>query len=313
MVGALLLAAAFVLVLLPFSLQSYGRTEYNTPAFISMLSVGVATFFLFAIWEKYFTRTQFIHFELFRDRTVLGASFLAAVLFCSFYCWDHLLFNFCVVIYRLPVGMAGYIDQIYNTGSCFWSVIVGVIIRQTRRFKPVCLYFGIPLVLLGTSLMIYFCGGYGSDNVGYLVMCQIFIAFAGGTLVIGEDLAVMASSPREGVPLMLSMLSLFSSIGSAIGFAASAAVYSNIFPATLCKEITDDNGALCREIYQAGYTKQIIYPEGSRMRIAIDKAWTEYMKYDCITATSVLALAIPLTMLWKDIYLDRKQNKGVMI
>lgn len=313
MIGALLLTSAFVLVLLPFSLQSYGRTEYNTPAFISMITVGFVTFFLFAIWERYFTRAPFIRYEFFKDRTVLGASFLAAVLFCSFYCWDHLLFNFCVVFYRLPVGMAGYIDQIYNTGSCFWSVIVGVIIRQTRRFKPICLFFGVPLVLLGTSLMIYFCGGYGSENVGYLVMCQIFIAFAGGTLVIGEDLAVMASSPREGVPMLLSMLSLFSSLGSAVGFAASAAVYSNIFPATLCHDLPDDNGVLCREIYQAGYTKQVTYPVGSRHRLAIDRAWTEYMKYDCIAATSVLSLAIPLTLLWRDLSLDRKQNKGVVI
>lgn len=312
-IGASLLTAAFVLILLPFSLQSYGRTEYNTPAFITMITVGFVTFFLFAAWERFGTRAPFIRYELFEDRTVLGASILAAVLFCSFYCWDHLLFNFCVVFYRLPVGMAGYIDQIYNTGSCFWSVIAGVIIRHTRRFKPISLYFGVPLVLLGTGLMIHFCGGYGNDNVGYLVMCQIFIAFAGGTLVIGEDLAVMASSPREGVPMMLSMLSLFSSLGSAVGFAASAAVYSNVFPTTLCQELGDGNGTFCQEIYQAGYTKQITYPVGSKTRLAIDKAWTKYMKYDCITATSLLALAIPLTVIWRDISLDKNQNKGVMI
>lgn len=313
MVGAILLIAAFVLVLLPFGLQSFGRTEYKTPGFICMLVIGFVLFFVFAIWEKFYTHTRFIRYELFKDPTVLGACSLAATLFFSFYCWDHYFFNFCVVYYKLSVAMAGYMGQIYNTGSCFWSVVVGVVVRYTRRFKPMCLYCALPVVILGTGLMIYFCGGEGSPDIGYVVMCQIFVAFAGGTLVIGQDLAVMSSSDREGVPMMLSMLSLFSSLGSAIGFAASAAVYTNVFPSTLYKSLPEQDLPDFETIYKGGYQQQVIYPVGTEVRTAVEHAWTTYMKYNCTVATAVLALAIPSTIVWKDYYLDRKQNRGVVV
>lgn len=305
--------SAFVLVLLPFGLQSYGRAEYKTAEFICMLVIGALLFVAFAIWERFYTHTHFVRYELFKDRTVVGACSLAGILFFSFYCWDHYFFNFCVVYYHLSIGMAGYMGQIYNTGSCFWSVIVGIVVRYTRRFKHICLYFGLPVVILGTGLMIYFCGGEGSHNIGYVVMCQIFIAFAGGTLVIGQDLAVMSSSDREGVPMMLSMLSLFSSLGSAVGYAASSAIYTNVFPTALYKFLPQEDRANFDAIYQGGYVKQITYPIGSTTRDAIEHAWTSYMKYNCTTATAVLVLAIPCTVLWRDYHLDRKQNRGVVM
>lgn len=161
--------------------------------------------------------------------------------------------------------------------------------------------------------MVYFCSGEGSANIGYLVMCQIFIAFAGGTLVIGQDLAVMSSSDREGVPMMLSLLSLFSSLGSAVGYAASSAIYTNVFPTALYKFLPQENRGNFDAIYQGGYVKQITYPVGTATRGAIEHAWTSYMKWNCITATAVLILAIPSTLLWRDYYLDRKQNRGVVM
>ncbi|KAJ6136610.1 MFS general substrate transporter [Penicillium capsulatum] len=312
LVGAVILISAFVLVLLPFGLQNYGRAEYKTAKFICILVIGAVLFFVFAIWERFYTHTHFVRYELFRDRTVLGACALSGILFFSFYCWDHYFFNFCVVYYHLSIEMAGYMGQIYNTGSCFWSVIVGIDVRYTRRFKHICLYFGLPVVILGTDLIIFFCSGEGSASSGCVVMCQIFIAFAGGTLVIGQNLAVMSSSDREGIPMMLSMLGLFSSLGSTVGYAASSAIYTNVFPHTLYQAPLEDR-ANFHDIYKGGYAKQNTCRIGSVTRHAIEHAWKSYMKYNCITATAVLVLAIPSTTLWRNYHLDRKQNRGVIM
>lgn len=278
-----------------------------------MIVVGFVSFCAFAVWEKFYSHTQFIRYELFKNRTVVGACALAGTVFFSFYCWDYYYINFCIVYYHLSVGMAGYMGQIYNTGSCFWSAVVGLVICYTRRFKNICLFFGVPVIILGTGLMIHFCGGGDNSNVGYLVMCQIFIAFAGGTLIIGQDVAVMVSSDREGVPMMLSMISLFSNLGGAIGYAVSAAIYANTFSGVLYNALPEQARSDYMTIYKGGYVTQITYPLGSEVRLAIDKAWSVYMKYDCIAATAVLGLAIPATLLWRDYNLDRKQNKGVVL
>ncbi|KAL5362865.1 major facilitator superfamily domain-containing protein [Aspergillus floccosus] len=288
-IGALLLTAAFLLLLLPFSLQSYGKAEYNSAKFIAMVVTGFLLFFVFGAWERYGARCPFIQFHLLKDRTV----------------------NFCIVVYQLSISMTGYVGQIYNVGSCFWSAIFGLIVYATRQFKYTCLGFGLPLVLLGAGLMIHFRTADGS--IGYIVMCQIFIAFGGGTLVIGQDMAVMAASNRDGVPMMLSMIGLSSSLGGAIGYAVSAAIYSNTFPSALRHALPVGSKSDYLKIYRGGYTAQLEYPVGSPIRLAINEAYGEYMKYACITATGLMALGIPAIAVWRNFRVDKKQNKGEMM
>ena len=166
--------------------------------------------------------------ELFKQRTVLGACLLAAILYYSFYSWDLYYYYFVEVVYDLDITKTGYMTQIYNIGSCFWGVVFGAYIRQMKHFKYACLFFGLPLMFLGAGLMIHFRGS--ESGIGYLVMSQIFIAFSGGTPVIGEDMAVMSAADRDGVPLMLSLIGLFSSLGGAIGYAVAGAINANVFP-----------------------------------------------------------------------------------
>ncbi|KAE8387013.1 major facilitator superfamily domain-containing protein [Aspergillus alliaceus] len=310
-IGTILLTAAFLLVLLPFSLQSYGQAEYNSPMFIAMLVIGVLLFPVFASWERYGTATPFIQFELFKERTVLGACVVSASLFFSYYAWELYFYNSCMVVYGLSVSVAGYVGQIYNVGSCFWSAVFGILVYVTKQFKYSCLGFGLPLVMLGAGLMIHFRSAGG--NIGYIVMCQIFISFGGGTLVIGQDMAVMAASDREGVPMMLSMIGLFSSLGGAIGNAASAAIFSNTFPAVLRDALPAESKSQYMDIYLGGYLKQLHYPAGSDIRDAINQAYRAYMKYGCITAVAVMAVGLPAIAMWRNYRVDKKQNKGEMM
>lgn len=310
-VGCVILMAAFILFLLPFSLEQYGYAGYHSAKFIAMIVVGVCLFPVFYVWERYFARYHFIRWELFRSRTVTGACCLAAILYFSFYSWDLYYQSFVMVVYDLDLATAGYMGQIYNVGSTFWGVIFGIWVRQTRHFKYTALFFGLPLMMLGAGLMIHFRGA--DQGIGYLVMCQIFIAFSGGTLVISQDMAVMAASDRDGVPMLLSLLGLTSSIGGAIGFAVSGAIYANTFPQALQNYLPDEAKSNATAIYLGGYLEQMTYPVGSPIRIGIDSAWGYYQRQGCIAATAVLVLAIPSIAVWKNYNVDRKQNKGVLI
>ncbi|POR36869.1 Siderophore iron transporter mirB [Tolypocladium paradoxum] len=310
-VGALMLMAAFVLFLLPFSLASYGRASYGSATFIAMVVVGFLLFFAFAAWEKWFARTHFIRWELFRQRTVLGACCMAAISYFSFYSWDLNFYSFVTVVYGLDVSMAGYMTQIYNVGSCFWGVVFGLWVRYTERFKYTVLCFGLPLMFLGAGLMIRFRGQ--DADIGYIIMCQILIAFGGGTIVIGDDMAVMAASDREGVPMMLSLLGLFANIGGAIGDAVSAAIYADAFPRALQERLPADVQDQRSKIYLGGYLLQQTYPVGSPTRDAINYAWGQSQKYGAISATAILVLGIPAIGVWKNYRVDKKQNKGTMI
>lgn len=310
-VGCFILMAAFILFLLPFNLASYGLAAYSEPKFIVMVVIGILLFPAFYVWERYFTHTHFLRWQLFKNRTVTGACGLAAVLFFSFYCWNLYFQYFVMVVYDLNVAMAGYMGEIYNVGSTFWGVVFGVWIRYTRHFKYTALFFGVPMMFLGAGLMIHFRST--DQGIGYLVMCQIFIAIAGGTLVISEDMAVMAAADRDGVPMMLSLLSLSSGIGGAIGYAVSGAIYQNTLPQALERYLPEEAKANATAIFLGGYTVQKSYNTTDPVRIAINQAWGYYEKEACIAATALLVLCIPAIAVWKNYNVDRKQNKGTMI
>ncbi|CAG8197480.1 unnamed protein product [Penicillium nalgiovense] len=181
------------------SLANYGRAEYGEATFIAPLVIGFFLFFVFAAWKNC----------------------LSAILYFSFYSWDLYYYYFVMVVYNLDVTMADYMTAIYTVGSCFWSPIFGLWFRYVKEFKYSCLFFTLPLMTLSAGLMIHFRDS--DSNIGYVIMCQIFIAFAGDIMVIGEQMAVMCASDREGIPMIISLVSLFSNLGDAIGYAVSAA------------------------------------------------------------------------------------------
>ncbi|CAK7215175.1 hypothetical protein SCUCBS95973_002392 [Sporothrix curviconia] len=316
-VGALLLMAAFVLVLLPFSLQSYGLSHgYGSATFIAMLVVGVLLFPVFAAWEVYGLpqtpgAAPFLRWQLFRNRTVVGACAVSAILFFNFYTWDQYFYYYVQVVYDLDITRTGYMAQINGVGSTVWGVVFGVWIRKTRHFKYVCLFFGTPLLLLGAALMVYFRGA--GSAIGWLVMCQIFIAFGTATLIVGDEMAVMAAADREGVPLVIALLGLFASIGGALGNAVAAAVYASVFPRALLDKLPPETQADYLDIYIGGSATQLLYPVGSATRTVIDYAWQEAQKYECITAAAIVVLAFPAIALWKNYSVDRKQVKGTVL
>ncbi|KAF3388423.1 Siderophore iron transporter mirB [Penicillium rolfsii] len=305
-IGALLLMAAFILLLLPFSLTVYGRAQYSSATFIAMLVIGFCLLFVFAAWEKFFARRQFIKYSLLKQRTILGACLLSFVLNLGYAAWDLYFVNFTMVVYDLTVSQAGYMNQIYNVGSCFWAPLFGLYIRQTKHFKNACLFFGLPLMLLGSGLMIHFRGS--GSGIGYLVMCQIFVALAGGTLVIGQDMAVMSAADHTGVPMMLSILGLFASLGGAAGNAVASAIYTNVFPKTLIANLPVGSKADWSNIYIGGYLSQMEYPMGSAIRTAINIAWGDAQMYTCIVTTAAVALGLPCIAIWKNISVDKKQQ-----
>ena len=308
LVGLLLLAGGLALFLLPFSLYSYQADGWKSALVVSMIVIGGLLIIAFAVYEKYFAPVTFIPFELLTDRTVLGACVLSATLFISFYIWDSYFTSFLQVVNGLTVTETSYVANIYSIGSCFWALVVGLLIKVTGRFKWLALYFGIPLTFLGVGLMIHF--RQPDVNIGFIVMCQIFIAFSGGTLVICEQMAAMASTTHQYVAVALAMLSMASSIGGAIGSTVAAAIWTGVFPARLAAYLPEETQGELLTIY-GDITVQLSYPVGDPTRIAIQRAYGDAQRYMLIAATSVLVVAAVSVAVWRDIKVkDFKQVKG---
>lgn len=310
-IGLVLVIAGFALFLLPFNIYQKQAEGWKSPMIIAMIVIGGLLLIAFALWERFFAPVKFLPWELLTDRTVLGACVLAAVLFVSFYIWDSYFSSFLQVVNNLDITPSSYILNIYSIGSCFWSIIVGVLVRWSGRFKWLALYFGVPLTILGVGLMIQF--RQPDVNIGYIIMCQIFIAFAGGTLVICEQMAVMAAVEHQYVAVVIAMEGMFSSVGGAIGSTVAAAVWQGVFPVKLMEYLPEESQSNFTEIY-GDLVTQKSYPVGSATRDAIERAYGDAQKNMLIVATAVLVLAIGATAVWRDIKVKEfKQTKGNVV
>jgi hypothetical protein len=179
-------------------------------------------------------------------------------------------------------------------------------IRKLGRFKWLAMSM-LCLEILGVGLMIHF--RQPDQGIGYVIMCQIFIAFGGGSLIICEEMAVMAAAPHENVASMLALIGVFSSIGGAIGQAISAAIYTKKFPEAL-NHALPGNMTLNAELYGSLPT-QLSYAIGTPERTAVIYAYGQAQWYLTIASTCFLVPCFLFIALWQDFKVkELRQVKG---
>jgi hypothetical protein len=310
--GLLLLITGLALFLLPFNLFPYqGATlneQWSSALVVSMLVIGFATVIAFVIWEWKFAPVTFIPFHLLKDRTILGCCLVAGIFFVEYYIWNNFFGSFLQVVPGLTIVQTGYVLNIYSMGSCFWSFISGLILRYTGDFKWQALGFGMPLTLLGVALMIVF--RQPEVNIGYIVMCQLFIAFGGGTLVITQQVGAMAATTHQYIAVVLAMLSIFNSIGGAIGSSVAGAIWGGTFTEDLARFLPPESVADA-SLIAGNLTMQLSYPIGDPTRIGIQNAYGNSQRIMLISATAVTVLGFPAIAIWQAIDTrKRKQVKG---
>lgn len=307
----ILLSAGFTLFLLPFSIYSYQKYGWRDPLTISFIVVGVVLIAAAVVWEKYFAPVQYMPWELLKDRTVIGACVLAAVLFVEYYIWTAYFNSFLQVVLRTNIWQTGYIGSIYSIGSCFFSIPVGYAIRRTGRFKWVALYFGVPVTILAIGLLIQF--RHAGTSLGWIIFVEIIYAFAGGASVICEQVAVMAAAAHQEVAVVLAVEGMFSSVGGGIGSTVAGAIWTGVFPQKLMEYLPEESKANFSSIY-GDLTVQISYPVGSPTHQAIVMAYDDALKNMFIAATAITAIGLAAVFAWRDIKIkDVKQVKGNVI
>ena len=310
-VGLLLLTAGLSLFLLAFNLWPLQPQGWRAPIVICFLVFGLLLTVLFALWEKYFATVTFIPFSLLTDRNMIGSYVLGATVFISYFCWNSYFSSFLQVVNGLSVTESSYIIQSYSLVGSLSSIATGVVIRYTGRFKVITLYFAIPIYVLFSGLMIYFRSP--GQSVGYIVMCQIFIAIGSGVIIITPQIAAMSVASHQHVAVILAILSMFSSVGGAIGLAIAGAIWQGIFPVRLAKYLPSEAQSNALIIYSS-LEAQLAYPVGTPTRYAIQQAYGDAQKMMLTASVAIWVIGIAAVMSWRNVNVKEvKQAKGVII
>ncbi|PVH89957.1 MFS general substrate transporter [Cadophora sp. DSE1049] len=311
-VGLFLISAGAAFFLLPFNIYFQQAKGWGSALIICFLVFGILLLVAFGIWEKFFAPVSFIPWDILRDRTVLGACLLSFTLFISNSCWALYFSSVLQVVNGLSITDASYVVQIQTVGSVLTALAGGGIISWTGRYRPISLYFGVPVSILGLGLLIYF--RKADQGIGYIVMCQIFMSFASGILIICDEIAIMAAaSKQQFFAVSIAVLGLFGSFGSAIGLTISSVIWQNILPNKLAQYLPAEDLPNLIMIY-ADITTQLTYPIGSPTRLAIQHTYGDAQRSLLIAATTVWVLAVLAVLMWRDIkVIGIKQTKGTVV
>ena len=307
-VGLLLISAGVALFLLPFNLYSMQGKGWSSPLVISMLVVGIVLILAFVAWERFFAPITFIPYRLLLDRTVFGACLLSAGLFMSYTLWSAYFGSFLQVVKSLSIQNASYVSQSYTVVGVLVAVSVGYLIHKTGRFKYVAMFVGIPMSILGQGLLMHFRSADG--NVGYIVMCHIFIAIAQGVIVICDEIAILAAASHEHVAVCLAILGIFANIGGAVGLTIASAIWQDVLPKKLLEYLPAEDLPNFPMIY-GDITTQLSYPMGSPTRLAIQNAYGDALLRLLAASTAVWVIGAVGVLMWRNINVKNiKQTKG---
>ena len=305
LIGVLLLAAGLVLFLLPFNLYEYQSKEWRTPFIIAFIIVGGCLIIIFALYERFLAPITFLPWEIMKNPTVIFTYVMVAALYVPYETWYNATYfpQMMQVAFYQSITDSNYIGNIYSVVSSFWSLVFGFILRYNGRTKWHAALFGVPITILGVGLLIHF--RFPSDYVGYICMCLVFVSVGGGTLVICEQVNVMAAVPQRYVAAVLSVETMITQIGDTIGEVISNAIWLNLLPKKLEQNLP--KGAPVEQIY-GSLPKQLSYPKGSHMRNQINKSYSDTHLIPLIVGVCMYCITLGSTLMWNDIDV-RKMRK----
>ncbi|KAK5958288.1 hypothetical protein OHC33_000130 [Knufia fluminis] len=307
-IGLLVLATGLALFLLTFNIYTLQPLLWRSPLIICFFIFGGLLIIAFGVWEAKFAPVTFVPWHLLKNRTVIFTYTMAGALYIGWYIWDTYFYSLLIVLFNQSIPHATYISNIYTMGSCFTCLVYGVCLRYYGHLKWYSLFWGVPLTMFGVGLMIKF--RQPDVNIGYIVMCQLFIAFGGGVLVTSEQTTLMAVSKQQDFPALLACESMIIAIGSAIGSTIASAMWQGIFPARLLQNLPADAQANFMEIY-GDIEVQSGYAWGSPTRDAINLSYGQTQRYMLIAATSIYVVCLASVALWQDVDVKNMKQRTI--
>ncbi|KZM28275.1 uncharacterized protein EKO05_0010747 [Ascochyta rabiei] len=308
-IGIFILALGLALFLLSFNLYTYQKDQWRSPLILCFLVIGFLLCICFGLWEKYFAPVTFIPWHLLRNRTVIFTYTMAASLYIAWYIWDSYFYSLLIVLFNQPVLYATYITNTYTMGSCTMSIIFGLMLRKYGKLKMYALFLGAPLTILGCGLMIKF--RQPNVNIGYIVMCQVFIAFGGGILVVAEQTTLMAVSKQQDFPALLAVEAMIISVGGAIGSTIAGAIWTGVFPVRLATNLAGTSAANDVLSIYGALDVQSSYAWGSPERDGINLSYAQTQRYMLIGGTCVYATLLISIALWQNVDVRKMKQRTI--
>ncbi|KAM0789489.1 hypothetical protein ACM66B_000309 [Microbotryomycetes sp. NB124-2] len=300
--GLLLLGTAWSLILLPFTLSSGAKGGWNNASMIAMETVGWVLLITFALWEQYGSKYPMCPARVY-NRTfvcclVIDVLYLlGGQLGLTYYSsWTYAIKDWSLQNYTWFLNTLG-------VSLCLFGVVAGLAMRYTHRYKWIQL-FGLCVRAVGAGLTFWAVGDNATDVA--LVWSQITIGIGGACSVVGSQVASQASVPHADLATVVSLLALWSQLGSAVGSAIAASIWTNKLPGRLDKYL---GGVISNEeIAQIFGSITLARSLPTEIRTLAIKAYDEVVYYLYLPMLILAIVPIAAGILTTNYRLDNRLN-----
>lgn len=297
LIGLILVVLVFGLILVPFTLGGGIKSEWKHAKIIVPEVLGWCVALpLFILWESKFARVPIIPGYLFKNRGIYAALAMAILVNFIWYQQGDYMYTVLIVANNESVKSATRIVQLYSFVSVIVGIIVGLVLTKIRKLKAFII-FGCSMWLLAMGLLIKFRGGDDSSHSGIIgSLCLLGLA-AGFTTYLVQCSIQTCVNHQHMAGVLATYLASYS-IGTSIGSAVSGALWTNILPKELAKQLDDPE--LVALAYGSPFKFIVTYTWDTVERQAVVHAYRYIQKILCTVGTCFCILLIFFGLLLRD-------------
>ncbi|KAF7546694.1 hypothetical protein G7Z17_g8242 [Cylindrodendrum hubeiense] len=304
--GLLLLGFGWSLLLLPFSLKTYADNGWRNRSLIAMMIVGGLLLIAYVVYEMKWARVPSAP-----RRLVFNKTFIMAIVIDGFYMLAGNIRGLYFSSYTLIAKDWTYQNWVYygNTMTlalCVAGPLVGLAQRWTHRYRAIQIA-GLCVKIIGMGILLD--GKQATNSTGALVMSMILIGFGGSMSVVGSRVASQASVPHQDVALVISLLSLWSKIGSAVGSAIVAVIWSSHMTNQLREHLpASANETTVKALFSSVSSIRTLYEFDDPMRQGAIVAYRNTLYYCFAPALGLAFIPLIAAFFQTNFFLGKQQN-----
>lgn len=199
-----------------------------------------------------------------------------------------------------------YYGNTMTLALCIFGIMTGLLQRWTHRYKVIQIV-GLCLKVVGMGVLLD--GRRAAINTGAIVMSMVLIGAGGAMSVVGSRVASQAAVPHQDVALAISLLSLWSKIGSAIGSAIVAVIWAEQMPKQLRAHLPASATAEdLADIFNDVKSVRTLYAFDHPMRQGAIEAYRHALYYCLAPALALAFVPLVAACFQTNYYLGKQQN-----
>ncbi|OHE95148.1 major facilitator superfamily transporter [Colletotrichum orchidophilum] len=309
-IGIILVIAVFALILVPLTIAGGFSTTWREAHVIAPLVIGILCIPVFVVWEMK-AKHPLVPFFLMRDRGILAPLGIALGLNWAWYMQGDYLYTVCIVAFDFSIASATRITSLYSFCSVIAGFILGFIVFKVRRLK----YFiiaGTMLFMVAFGLLIHYRGSPTSSGQSGVIGAQVLLGIAGGMFPYPAQASLQTTLKHEHLAIMTGLYLATYNIGSAFGNTVSGAIWTQVLPSVLEKNLAPfGNDTLATVTYAQPFVAIAEYPVGTPERAAIIDSYQHVQRLLTITGICLTVPLIAFAFLLRNPKLNDEQTLAV--